>query len=190
MMTEIWLVRHGETEWSLSGQHTGRTDIPLTDNGGTQARGLRQTLAAFKPAQVFTSPLTRAKETCRLAGFGDVAQIETDLLEWDYGVYEGRTTAAIREEQPDWSLWSQPVPQGESLAEVQARARRFVAKLLTLNGPILAFAHAHILRCVIGVWMDDRAALGEHLSLEPASISVLSMHNGARILARMNQHAP
>ncbi len=133
---QIWLVRHGETEWTLSGQHTGRTDIPLTAAGRRQAEALGRHLAARSFALVLTSPLARARETCRFAGHGSVAQITDDLPEWDYGIYEGRTTAAIRAVAPSWSIWSGPIPEGESIEQVGARAGRVIDRALAAGGEV------------------------------------------------------
>jgi probable phosphoglycerate mutase len=183
---EIWLIRHGETEWSLSGQHTGRTDIPLTAHGREQAASLRPVLAAQPFDLVLCSPLVRARETCKETGLGNAAQEEPDLREWDYGVYEGRTTKDIRAEDPDWSIWSSPVPQGESLEEIQARAERLIGRLLESGGRIALFSHAHFLRVLAGCWMTDSAALGAHLSLDTASVSVLGFDRETRALRQWN----
>jgi broad specificity phosphatase PhoE len=188
---EIWLIRHGETEWSLSGQHTGRTDIPLTEHGRAQAALLRPVLAAQSFDLVLCSPMVRARETCKATGLGDAAQEESDLREWDYGVYEGRTTKDIRAEDPDWSIWSSPVPQGESLGEIQARAERVIGRLLASGGRIALFSHAHFLRVLAGCWMTDSAALGAHLSLDTASVSVLGFDRETRALRQWNvRHSP
>jgi len=150
---QIWLIRHGETEWTLSGQHTGRTDIPLTPAGRRQAQGLGRHLAARSFALVLTSPLGRAHETCRLAGYGSAAQVTDDLREWDYGIYEGRTTAAIRAGEPGWSIWTSPIPEGESLEQVGARAHRVMNRALSGGGDVALFAHAHILRIFAACWI-------------------------------------
>src|ERR671936_19700 len=143
---EIVLVRHGETEWSRTGRHTGRTDVPLTDRGREAARTVGEALADRRFALVLTSPLARAADTCRLAGLADGAGRRDDLMEWDYGAYEGRTTVDIREERPGWSLWSDGVPEGESAAEVGIRADRVVAELRATGGDAVVFAHGHVLR--------------------------------------------
>jgi len=187
---EIWLIRHGETEWSLSGQHTGRTDIPLTQHGREQAALLRPMLAAQAFDLVLCSPLVRARETCRQTGLGEQAQEEPNLREWDYGVYEGRTTKAIRAEDPDWSIWSSPIPEGESLEEIQTRAGQLIDRLLAADGRVALFSHAHFLRVLTGCWMTGSAALGEHLALDTASISVLGFDHEARALRRWNVRPP
>jgi broad specificity phosphatase PhoE len=190
---EIWLIRHGETEWSLSGQHTGRTDIPLTQHGREQAALLRPVLAAQAFDQVLCSPMTRARQTCEQTGLGGQAVEEPGLREWDYGIYEGRTTKEIRESDPDWSIWSSPIPQGESIDEIQARANALIQRLLGSSGThgrIALFSHAHFLRVLTGCWMTGAAALGEHLSLDTASISVLGFDHEARALRRWNIRYP
>lgn len=183
---EIWLIRHGETEWSKSGQHTGRTDIALTENGRKQAEALRPVLAGQHFDQVLSSPLGRAMETCRLAGLGDQAQPEPLLLEWDYGIYEGRTTPDIRKDVPDWKIWNSPIPQGESLEQIQERARTLVARLEQASGRIALFAHGHILRVLAGVWIGDSARLGAHLLLGTATVSVLGYEREERAIVRWN----
>lgn len=183
---ELWLVRHGETTWTLSGQHTGRTDIPLTEHGRRQAEALKPALAAQTFDRVLCSPLGRAQETCRLAGLGDRMEVEPRLREWDYGAYEGRTTEDIRREVPDWSVWHSPVPQGEDLAAVQARARALIAQLLGMQGRIALFAHAHILRVLAGCWMADDARLGAHLVLNTGTLSVLGFEREDRAILRWN----
>jgi len=183
---EIWLIRHGETEWSKSGQHTGRTDIALTDHGRQQAEALRPILARQSFDRVLSSPLGRAMETCRLAGLGERAEAEPLLLEWDYGIYEGRTTPDIRKDVPDWTIWNSPIPQGESLEAIQERARTLVARLEQLPGRTALFAHGHILRVLAGVWIGDSARLGAHLVLGTATVSVLGYEREARAIVRWN----
>jgi len=150
---ELWLIRHGQTEWSVAKRHTGRTDIPLTPEGERQAAELRDTLAGRMFSLVLCSPLARARETCRLAGYGDVASVSEDLLEWDYGIYEGKTTQEIRQEQSDWSIWRAPVPRGESVEQVGHRAQRVIQRASTVDGPVVLFAHAHILRILTACWL-------------------------------------
>lgn len=183
----IWLVRHGETEWSKSGQHTGRTDIPLTATGEQQGRALGRHLASRPFALVLTSPLSRARETCRLAGYADVAQVSDDLLEWNYGVYEGRTTAAIRVEQPGWSIWNTVVAEGESVEQVGERARRVIARAEAASGDVALFAHAHLLRILGACWMGLPAIHGRNLTLGTASISVLGYERENRVVQVWNQ---
>lgn len=185
-VSEIWLVRHGETEWSRSGQHTGRTDIPLTEHGREQASALQPVLAGVDFDHVWCSPLQRARTTCELAGFAARAVIDPRLLEWDYGVFEGRTTAEIRQQQPGWRIWSSPVQGGEDLAAVQARARDLLQSLLQLQGRVALFAHAHILRVLAGCWIADSAAMGAHLVLGTASVSVLGFDRETRAIRQWN----
>jgi probable phosphoglycerate mutase len=183
----IWLVRHGETEWSKSGQHTGRTDIPLTATGEQQGKALGRHLAGRQFALVLTSPLGRARETCRLAGFSGDAQVTDDLLEWNYGIYEGRTTAAVRAEQPGWSIWTTTVAQGETVEQVGERARRVIERADAVAGDVALFAHAHILRILAACWMGLPPIHGRNLTLSTASISVLGYERETRVLQIWNQ---
>ncbi|MGF6774953.1 histidine phosphatase family protein [Paraburkholderia sp. GAS334] len=183
---ELWLIRHGETEWSLSGQHTGRTDIPLTERGHKQAQLLAPLLATQHFDRVLTSPMSRAIQTCRETGLGERAEVERDLHEWDYGIYEGRTTSAIRETVPGWSVWDSLIPEGESLEQIQTRARSLIERLLASQGRIALFSHAHFLRVLGGCWMGDSAALGAHLILDTASISILGFDRDNRALRQWN----
>jgi broad specificity phosphatase PhoE len=183
---EIWLIRHGETEWSLSGQHTGRTDIPLTENGRRQAEALQPVLAKQPFDHVLCSPLTRAQDTCRLAGLGAQMELEPRLLEWNYGIYEGRKTQDIRQETSGWSVWDSPMPEGEDVAAIQQRAESLIGHLLSLDGRIALFAHAHILRVLAGCWMVDDARLGAHLVLGTASISKLGFERDERAITQWN----
>jgi broad specificity phosphatase PhoE len=187
---EIWLIRHGETEWSRSGQHTGRTDIPLTDHGREQARALRPVLAAQAFDLVLCSPMSRARDTCAEAGLGGQAEEEVRLSEWNYGIYEGRTTKDIRAEDPDWAVWTSPIPEGESIDEIQARAESLIQRLLTTTGRVALFSHAHFLRVLGACWMADSAALGAHLLLDTASVSVLGFDREARALKQWNVRYP
>ena len=141
---ELWLIRHGETEWSLSGAHTSRTDLPLTDRGRERAQEIRQYLEDKTFSMVLTSPLGRARETCAIAGFGDVAQIDSDLSEWDYGIYEGRTTAEIQKEIPGWSVWTHPMIDGETMDHVAARADRVIARAAAKGGSVALLSLIHI----------------------------------------------
>lgn len=183
---EIVLVRHGETAWTISGQHTGRTDVPLTDAGRRQAELLAPRLAQRPFAVVLTSPLGRALETCRLAGFEAVAEVSEDVLEWDYGAYDGRTTSEIREERPHWSLWSDGVPDGETAAEVYLRADRVVHRLLGAEGDALVFSHGHFLRVLAVRWLALGPNKGRLLALGPASVSVLGWEREQPVLSRWN----
>ncbi len=183
---QVWLIRHGETEWTLSGQHTSRTDIPLTPVGRRQAEALGRHLASRSFALVLTSPLGRARETCRLAGYGDLARITDDLREWDYGRYEGRTTAAIRAEEPGWSVWTSPILGGESLEEVGGRARRVIDRALGAGGDVALFGHAHLLRILAACWIGRPPADGRLLALDPASTSVLGWERETRVIQQWN----
>ncbi|MCI0549094.1 MAG: histidine phosphatase family protein [Candidatus Rokubacteria bacterium] len=184
---QIWLVRHGETEWSLSGRHTGRTDIPLTPTGRRQAEVLGRHLGGRSFALVLTSPLGRARETCQLAGFGGPAQVTDDLLEWDYGIFEGRTTPDIRKEQPGWSIWTSPVPKGESVDEVGVRARRVIDRAAAAGGDAALFAHAHILRILTACWIGAPPVDGRRLALGTAAISILGHERETRVIQVWNQ---
>ena len=172
----VSLLRHGETEWSRSGKHTSVTDLPLTENGRAAARRLRSLLAAQKFARVLTSPLQRARETCELAGLGAQAAIEPDLMEWNYGEYEGLTTKEIRLTRPGWSLFRDGCPGGESPDQVAARADRVVDKIRGTDGNVVLFAHGHILRVLAARWIDLPASHGEHFLLDTATLSVLGYY--------------
>lgn len=183
---ELWLIRHGETEWSVGKRHTGRTDVPLTPMGERQAAALQQSLGSRKFASVLCSPLRRARETCRLAGYDDVATVTDDLLEWDYGIYEGRTTQEIRQEQPDWSIWKSAVPNGESIEQVGRRAQRVIQRASTIDGPVALFAHAHILRILTARWLGLPPEAGRLFALTTASISVLGYERETRVIRAWN----
>ena len=172
MATEIVLIRHGETEWSRDGRHTGNTDVPLTERGREQAEALGTALEGRSFARVLMSPLSRAAETAKLAGFGD-AEPREELREWDYGAYEGRKTAEIREERPGWTLWADGVPDGETAAEVAARVDGVLAELRTAEGAALVFAHGHLLRLLAVRWIGLEPEAGRLLTLDPATVSVL-----------------
>lgn len=167
------LARHGETAWSLAGQHTGRTDLPLTPRGEENARRLGQRLKSLTFAAVFTSPLQRARRTCELAGFGGVAQIDPDLVEWNYGAYEGLRTDEIHRQNPTWNIFRDGGPGGESVADVTARADRVVARLRAVQGDVLLFSSGHFLRALACRWLGHPLALGEHLLLDTAALSAL-----------------
>lgn len=183
---EILLVRHGETEWSLSGQHTSRTDLPLTENGRRRAGPLRDALAGRSFALVLCSPLRRARETCELAGFGDRAEIVDDLREWDYGEYEGLTTLEIRASRPDWNLWTDGNPQGESPAQVAARADHVISLLRGADGDAIAFAHGHILRVLAARWMEMDVSAGARLVLSPGTICTLGYERETQAILSWN----
>ena len=183
---EIWLIRHGETEWSASGAHTSRTDLPLLPSGIKQAEELKRKLHGRKFALVLVSPMQRARETCRLAGYADQAEITDDLKEWDYGQYEGRSTAQIREERPNWSLWRDGVVDGESMDQVGLRVKRVIDRCAQVNGDVALFAHGHVLRILTAVWLDLPAADGKLFALNTATISVLSYEHEYRVIRRWN----
>jgi broad specificity phosphatase PhoE len=186
---DLWLVRHGETEWSASGRHTGRTDIPLTDEGIRQARALSRHLAGRSFALVLTSPLSRAADTCGLAGYGDVAQPSEDLLEWDYGQAEGRTTTEMRAQHPGWSVWTSGPPGGETVEEVGRRTERVIARALEASGAVALFAHAHVLRILAARWLRLPPGDGRLFALGPASLSVLGWEREARVISRWNDRS-
>jgi probable phosphoglycerate mutase len=170
---EIYLARHGETAWALSRQHTGRSDIPLTERGQRNARSLGERLSGTTFDKVFTSPLQRARRTAELAGFGDVAEDDPDLMEWDYGRYDAKTTAEIRADNPDWSLFRDGCPGGESVAEVGARADRVVARIRGFPGRTLLFGHGHFCRIIAARWLGLSPADGRLFYLSTAALSVL-----------------
>ena len=172
-LPQIYLARHGETAWSLTGQHTGRTDLPLTAQGEQNARRLGERLAGLQPARVVTSPLERARRTCELAGFGPVANIDPDLVEWDYGAYEGKTPAEIRRERPGWEIFRDGCPGGESLAQVSVRADRVVARLRAIGPNVLVFSSGHLLRVLGARWLGLDGALGRYFFLDTAALSIL-----------------
>jgi probable phosphoglycerate mutase len=183
---EVWLIRHGETAWSLSGQHTGRTDLPLTPAGETHAGEIGRELAGRPFALVLTSPLQRARETCRLAGYGGVAQVEPDLSEWDYGAYEGRTSAQIQESVPGWNIWTSPVPQGETIQQVAARASRVIERAAKAGGDVALFAHGHVLRILTACWLGLPPDGGRLFALGTASVSVLGYERETRVISQWN----
>jgi broad specificity phosphatase PhoE len=183
----VVLVRHGETEWSATGRHTGRTDVPLTDEGRRQADALGICLKEWRFALVLTSPMRRAVETCRLAGLGDVAQVRDELMEWDYGDYEGRTTPEIRSERPGWTLWSHGVPGGESAEQVGARADGVLAGVRQTGGDVALFSHGHFLRVLAARWIDLPADRGRSLALATATVSVLGDERKTPVIVRWNQ---
>jgi broad specificity phosphatase PhoE len=183
---EIVLVRHGETEWSLSGQHTSRTDLPLIEAGRQRAAHIGTELAGRSYSVVLCSPLLRARDTCRLAGFADQAVILDDLKEWDYGEYEGLTTPQIHAERPDWDLWRDGCPGGEQPAQVSARADRAIAQLRLARGDALAFAHGHILRVLAARWIGMDVAAGARFALTAGAISVLGFERETEVLERWN----
>jgi probable phosphoglycerate mutase len=184
---QIWLFRHGETAWSLSGQHTGRTDLPLTAAGRRRAQAIGRRLSGRPFALVLSSPLARALETCRLAGYGDAARLTDDLLEWDYGDYEGRRTADIQKERPGWSLWRDGVPGGETVAEVGARASRVIETARAADGDVALFAHGHVLRVLSACWLGLPPDGGRLFALGTAAVSVLGYERDTRVVVKWNQ---
>jgi probable phosphoglycerate mutase len=188
MAGELWLIRHAETEWSKAKKHTGRTDIPLTDVGREHAAALRERLAGLDVAAVFVSPLVRARATAELAGFGDRAEVLDDLMEWDYGAYEGRTTEEIRAGRPEWFLWTDGVPGGERADDVGARADRVIARAVAVEGdrPVALFGHGHILRVLAARWIGQPAALGGRLALNTAGIGRCGYERDVRVLTGWN----
>jgi broad specificity phosphatase PhoE len=183
---DVWLCRHGETEWSRSGRHTSHTDLPLTPDGIAEARRVADALAGVAFDLVMTSPLTRAAETAALVGFPQ-ARRDPALAEWDYGDYEGRTTTEIREEAPGWTVWTQPAPGGEPADRVAARADGVIQRLLTeATDRALVFSHAHFLRVLAARWIDQPTAFGRHLLLDTATISVLGWQREDRAIGRWN----
>jgi len=183
---EVMLVRHAETEWSSNGRHTGRTDIPLTDAGRVAAGALAERLRSRSFQLVLVSPSTRARETCELCGLGDDAQVRESLLEWDYGDYEGLTTPQIHERRPDWLLWRDGCPGGESAADVGARADRVIAELRSADGDVAVFSHGHMLRVLGARWIALQPENGARLGLSTAALCVLGHERQTAILARWN----
>jgi probable phosphoglycerate mutase len=181
----IWLIRHGETEWTLSGQHTGTTDIALTDSGREQARSLATLVAGAHFALTLSSPMSRARETARLAGVSD-PEITADLSELGYGEYEGRTTAEIRETNPGWSVWDDDAPGGEKLASAAARCQRVIDRVEAADGDVALFGHGHIFRILGATWIGLAPAGGKILGLSPASVSILGHEHEYRVLDLWN----
>ena len=186
---QLWLVRHGETEWARLGRHTGRTDIPLTDLGREQAVALGRALAGHPFALVLSSPLSRASDTARLAGFGDAAEIDPDLAEWDYGDLEGRLTMDIRSDLPDWSIWAGPWPGGETADEVARRADRVLARCLDprVAGDVLLFSHGHLLRVLAARWLRLPPASGGLFALATATVSILGWEREQPVIETWNE---
>jgi broad specificity phosphatase PhoE len=191
-LTIVYLARHGETVWSLTGQHTGLTDLPLTERGERNARALAGRLSGLKFAKVFTSPLQRAQRTCELAGFGAAAEVDRDLVEWNYGQYEGRRTAEIHAERPDWQLFRDGCPGGESPDQVGVRADRVLTRVLAVPGDVLLFSSGHFLRVLAARWLELEPAAGRFFMLSTASLSALGYeHNRSQRVVRLwddNRH--
>jgi broad specificity phosphatase PhoE len=185
--TKLWLIRHGETEWSLSGQHTSKTDIPLTERGRERATAIRDFLQHQQFSLVLSSPRQRAYETCRIAGYGDVAQVDPNLSEWDYGIYEGRTTADIRKEQPGWVIWKSDLPGGESLEQVGARSQMVIDRCIAAGGHVALFSHGHLLRILTATWLGLPPHAGSLLALGTGSVSTLSVERETRVIETWNR---
>ncbi len=183
----LWLIRHGETDWSAGGRHTGRTDIPLNAEGRRRAAALGRYLSRRSFALVLASPLARAAETCRIAGYADVANYTDDLVEWDYGAYEGRTTAEIRSGVAGWTIWSGGVPGGETVEQVAGRALRVIDRAAAAGGDAVLFAHGHVLRVLTACWLGLAPAQGRLFALDTAALSVLGHEHGTRIVSKWNQ---
>jgi len=186
---QVWVLRHGATEWSVSGRHTGRTDLSLTADGEAQALALGRRLAGRPFARVLVSPLARARQTCALAGYGEVAEVDDDLQEWDYGRYEGITSAAIHEQVPDWTVWTGPCPDGETIAQVAARADRVIERALASDGDVALFAHGHLLRVVTARWCQLDPVEGRRFPLETATVNVLGWEHDVPGICRWNDDA-
>ena len=189
---QVYFIRHGETAWSLSGQHTGRTDLPLTPNGEAMARALATALDGTAFTQVWTSPRLRARTTCELAGLGTTAQTDAALAEWDYGDYEGLRTAEIRLRHPGWDIWQDGCPGGEMPANVGARADQLIARLSALTGAVALFSHGHFGRVLAARWIGLPVDEGQHFAIDPASIGILGFeadHPQRRVIALWNASA-
>lgn len=184
----VWLIRHGETEWSRSGRHTGRSDVPLAPAGREQAAAVGRWLASElpSPSLVLTSPLARASDTCQLAGYGDRAVEAPELAEWDYGDYEGRTTADIRGDRPGWSLWADGVPGGETAAAVARRADQVVERVRAADGEVLVFSHGHFLRVLAARWVGLPPAGGRLLALDAGGLCTLGFERETPVVERWN----
>lgn len=184
---QIVLIRHGETEWSRNGRHTGRTDIPLTEVGRDEAGMLAARLRVWRFVRVVASPLRRALDTCRLAGYGEVAEVRDELMEWDYGAYEGRTTKEIRREDPGWTVWTDGAPGGETAENVADRISPLVAELRGVDGDVALFGHGHLLRVLAARWLDLPPVEGRRFALGTTTVSVLSHERETRAILRWNE---
>ena len=183
---DLWVMRHGATEWSVSGRHTSHTDLALTDDGRKQAIAIGRVLDARPFARVLVSPLARARDTCELAGYGPHAEVTDDLREWDYGDYEGLTTPQIRETVPDWTVWTAPCPGGETIEEVAARADRVIAAARAADGEVAVFAHGHVLRVLTARWCQLDAVEGRRFPLGTGTVNVLGYEHGFPGIRRWN----
>jgi len=182
----VFLIRHGETEWSLSGQHTGVTDIPLTDNGRRVARRLARIMRKVPFAVVLVSPLSRARQTCELAGFGDRAEVDRDLMEWNYGAYEGLTSKQIHTRAPAWVLFEDGCPGGETPDAISERVDRVIARVQSVDGNVALFAHGHVFRVFVARWIGLPASAGRHFLLDTAAVSVLGYYGDYPAVKRWN----
>jgi broad specificity phosphatase PhoE len=187
MADDVWLARHGETEWARLGRHTGRTDVPLTDTGRAQAAALGRRLAGHAFALVLTSPLSRAVETTAIAGFGGVAVADRDLREWDYGELEGRLTEDIREDYPGWTIWRGPWPGGETLDDVAARADHVLERIAGAQGDVLVVSHGHLLRVLAARWLGMAPTSGGLFALGTATVSVLGHEHETPVIEVWNE---
>jgi broad specificity phosphatase PhoE len=188
--TELWLVRHGETEWSKALRHTGRSDIPLTDRGRRRAQALKASLASQSFNRVLASPLIRARETAELAGYRDGVQIDENLMEWDYGAFEGQTTADLAHRRGSFSIWTTQVPEGESLSDVAARAKRVLNQLAGTGGRCLLFSHAHFLRILTAVWLGLTPSHGRLFALDAGAVCVLGHEHDYPVIRAWNLAGP
>jgi broad specificity phosphatase PhoE len=185
--SELWLFRHGETEWSLSGAHTSRTDLPLTEEGERRAKILPKFVAGKNFALVLSSPLTRALRTCRMAGLANRCEVTQDLVEWDYGDYEGKTTVEIRKTDPDWQIWDGYTPGGETGAQVAARADKVIERVGNAGGDVAVFSHGHMLRVLTARWLRLTAAEGRLFALSTGTLSILGYERDTRVIKVWNQ---
>ncbi len=189
-INHIWLIRHGETPWSLSGQHTGKTEMELTPVGQAMAKAIGRELAGHKFGLVLTSPRIRARETCRLSGYGAVAIIDENLQEWDYGAFEGRKSVEIKHEIPGWSLWRDGVRDGESLASVGARADQVIRSAMDCETDVAMFAHGHILRVLAARWLGLPPDGGKYFALDAGTISILGTEHQRPVISQWNMVPP
>jgi broad specificity phosphatase PhoE len=185
-VNSIYLIRHGETEWAKNGRHTGRTDIPLTDAGREQAGFLLPIFDEVKFTRILSSPLQRALETAKLAGLGSRVELDKDLLEWAYGDYEGLTTKEIRDQVPDWSVWTHPCPNGETIDQISLRADRVVATLRSIEGNVAIFSHGHFLRVLVSRWVGLSANHGSRFLLGTSTLSILAYENATPVIKTWN----
>ncbi len=183
----LYLVRHGETEWTQTRRHTGLTDIPLSDEGRLQAEWIKPCLLDKKFKKVFCSPLKRAMETCEITGYGKVAEIEDDLVEWNYGDYEGKTTAEIREEEPKWTIFSKGAPNGESVGDVSSRAQRVISRVREIPGDVLMFSSGHFLRALAAKWLHLPVSEAKLFLLSTASLSCLGFERESPVIVSWNE---